>query len=87
MGVKITVDEKAKIIAAKEALKETLKGEDIEAIKQKQDELQKEIFAVSEKLYKAANPQGDPNAAPGADAGNADPNVYEADYTDVDDNK
>jgi len=87
LGDKITEDEKAKINAAKEALKETLKGEDIEAIKQKQDELQKEIFAVSEKLYKAANPQGDPNAAPGADASNADPNVYEADYTDVDDNK
>ena len=87
LGDKITEDEKAKINAAKEALKETLKGEDIEAIKQKQDELQKEIFAVSEKLYKSANPQGDPNAAPGADASNADPNVYEADYTDVDDNK
>ena len=67
----------------KEALKEALKGEDIEAIKAKQDDLQKELFAVSEKLYKAANPQGD---APQGEAPNADPNVYEADYTDVDDN-
>ena len=67
-------------------MKEALKGEDIEAIKTKQEDLQKEIYAVSEKIYKAANPQGDPNAA-GPDAGNADPNVYEADYTDVDDNK
>ena len=49
--------------------------------------MQKEIFAVSEKIYKAANPQGDPNAAAGNDAAGADPNVYEADYTDVDDNK
>ena len=86
-GDKLSDDEKAKIDTAKEALKEALKGEDIEAIKAKQDELQKEIYAVSEKIYKAANPQGDPNAAPGADNTNADPNVYEADYTDVDDNK
>ena len=82
LGDKITEEEKGKIEAAKEALKEALKGEDIEAIKAKQEELQKEIFAVSEKLYKAANPQG----AEGADANaQADPNVYEADYTDVDD--
>ena len=85
-GDKVTEEEKAKIDAAKEALKEALKGEDIEVIKAKQEDLQKELFAISEKIYKAANPQGDPNAQ-GADAGNADPNVYEADYTDVDDNK
>ena len=85
LGDKITEEEKGKIETAKEALKEALKGEDIDAIKAKQEELQKEIFAVSEKLYKAANPQG-AEGAPNADA-QADPNVYEADYTDVDDNK
>ncbi|MBE6750280.1 MAG: molecular chaperone DnaK [Ruminococcaceae bacterium] len=84
LGDKITEEEKGKIETAKEALKEALKGEDIEAIKARQEDLQKEIFAISEKIYKAANPQGD--AAQGADA-QADPNVYEADYTDVDDNK
>ena len=67
-------------------LKEALKGEDIEAIKAKQEELQKELFAVSEKVYKAANPQGTENAQPQGGAQNGDPNVYEADYTDVDDN-
>ena len=51
------------------------------------EELQKEIFAVSEKIYKAANPEA-AQGAPAGDAGaNADPNVYEADFTDVDDNK
>ena len=84
-GDKVTEEEKTKIETAKEALKEALKGEDIEAIKAKQEDLQKELFAVSEKIYKAANPQGDPNAAGAQDAGNADPNVYEADYTDVED--
>ena len=78
---KITEEEKGKLNTAKEALKEALKGEDIEAIKAKQEELQKEIFALSEKIYKAANPQG----APTGEAQNADPNVYEADYTDVED--
>ena len=50
------------------------------------EELQKELFAVSEKVYKAANPQGAENAQPQGGAQNGDPNVYEADYTDVDDN-
>ena len=85
LGDKISADEKSKIEAAKEELKEALKGEDIEAIKQKQEALQKEFYAVSEKLYQAqaqaqgANPAG--NAASGAD------NVYDADFTDVDDTK
>ncbi len=83
LGDKITEEEKGKLETAKEALKEALKGEDIEAIKAKQEDLQKEIFAISEKIYKAANPQG----AEGAQDAQANPNVYEADYTEADDNK
>ena len=83
LGDKVTEEEKAKIETAKEALKEALKGEDIEAIKARQEDLQKEIFAISEKIYKAANPQGAEGAA--QDGAQADPNVYEADYTDVED--
>ena len=88
-GDKLSEDEKAKIEAAKEALKESLKGEDIDDIKAKQEALQKEIYAVSEKVYKAAaEAQGAAGANGAADGGaQADPNVYEADYTDVDDNK
>ena len=45
---------------------------------------------MSEKLYKAAAPQGQPvdptQQAPGAASGN-DGNVYDADFKDVDDNK
>jgi len=84
LGDKITEEEKGKLEAAKEALKEALKGEDIDAIKAKQEDLQKEIFALSEKIYKAANPQGQ-EGAPTGETGNADPNVYEADYTDAED--
>ena len=85
LGDKITEDEKNKINTAKDALKEAVKGEDIELIKAKQEELQKELYAVSEKLYKAAAEaqqaqQGaDQNAAPNGD------NVYDVDYTDVED--
>ena len=86
-GDKLSEEEKGKIETAKEALKEALKGEDIDAIKAKQEELQKEIYAVSEKVYKAAAEaqQAAEGAAPTGD--NAGDNVYEADFTDVDDNK
>ncbi len=84
-GDKITEEEKSKIEAAKEALKEALKGDNTDDIKAKQEELQKEIFAVSEKVYKAAAEaaQAAQGGAEGA-APNGD-NVYDADFTDVND--
>jgi len=85
-GDKITEDEKANIQKAVDELKEALKGEDIEAIKQKQEELQKAVYAVSEKIYKAtAEAQGAAGAGPEAQP-QGDPNVYEADFKDADDN-
>ncbi|MBQ6884456.1 MAG: molecular chaperone DnaK [Clostridia bacterium] len=87
-GDKLSDEEKSKIETAKEALKEALGGEDIDAIKARQEELQKEIFAISEKVYKAAAEAQ--QAAGGADAAGTqqpDDNVYEADFTDVDENK
>ena len=88
-GDKLSDEEKGKIESAKEALKEALKGEDIDAIKARSEDLQKEIYAISEKVYKAAAEAQGAAGAPNADpnVGNADPNVYEADFTDVDDNK
>lgn len=92
LGDKVSEAEKTEINNAVAALREALKGTDLEAIKAKQEELQKKFYAISEKLYKAAADaqaaQGGANAAPGADAGaNADPNVYEADFKDADENK
>ena len=83
MGDKISEEEKKSLEDAKEALKEALKGEDLDAIKAKQEELQKQVYAVSEKLYKAAA-EAQQQAAGGAEAPKDD-NVYDADYTDVDD--
>ena len=86
-GDKLSDEEKGKIETAKQALVEALKGEDVEAIKAKQEELQKELYAVSEKVYKAAA-EAQQAAQGGAEgAAPADDNVYEADFTDVDENK
>ena len=77
-----------------DALKEALKGDDIEAIKAKQEELQTKFYEISEKLYKAAGgAQGfDPNNMGGAGfdpsnmggAGAQGDNYTEAPFTDVD---
>ncbi len=81
--------DKTEINAKVDALKEALKGTDIEAIKAKQEDLQKKFYEISEKLYKAAGgAQGfDPNAAAGFDAnaaGAQGDGYTEAPFTDVD---
>ncbi len=86
MGDKLSDEEKADIRSGIDALKAEVEKKDIEAIKAKQEKLQKKVYAVSEKVYKAAQ---EAQAAQGAnpDAGaNAD-NVYDAEYNDVDETK
>ncbi len=87
-GDKFDEADKTEINAKVDALKEALKGTDIEAIKAKQEDLQKKFYEISEKLYKAAGgAQGfDPNAAQGFDpnAAGAGDNYTEAPFTDVD---
>ena len=87
LGDKISADEKAKIQSAVDHLKEVNKGTDVEAIKAATDEVQKAFYAVSEKLYQQAGPQGQaggPQA--GAQGGNkpGDDGVVDADYETVD---
>ncbi len=86
VGDKLTADDKAAINAEIEKTKEALKGTDTDAIKTASDALQAKLYELSSKIYSQANPQG---AAPGADAGAAgatDGNVYDADFTDADNN-
>ena len=85
MGDKLTDEEKADIRAGIDALKSEVEKKDIEAIKAKQEELQKKVYAVSEKLYKAAQEAQQADGANAAGA-NAD-NVYDAEYNDVDETK
>ena len=87
MGDKLEESEKAAVQSKIDETKEALKGEDIEKIKTASEGLQQEIYKISEKVYKAAQEAaaaqgGAQDAAPGAEG-----NVYDADYTDVDDTK
>ena len=90
MADKISADDKSKIEAAISKLKETAKGDDIAAIKADTEALQQAFYAVSEQMYKNANPDGAAQAgAAGAsdNAGGASGNgqYYDADYKVVDD--
>ncbi|MBQ6267694.1 MAG: molecular chaperone DnaK [Clostridia bacterium] len=83
-GDKFGEAEKSEISAKVDALREALKGEDINLIKSRKDELQAKFYEISEKLYQAAQAAG---AAPGPDAPGGDAGGYtEANYTDVDGN-
>ena len=96
MGDKIPAEDKSKVESALNHLKETLKGNDSQAIKDATEALTKEFYAVSEKLYGQA---GQAAGGAGADmgganfgggqqgGGNAGPDVVDADYEVVDDDK
>ncbi len=82
-GDKFSEDDKKDINDKVDALKEALKGEDINLIKSRQEELAAKFYEISEKVYKAAAEQaqaqqGADGAQPGNDAG-----YTEANYTDV----
>ena len=76
---KIPDSELTEVKAAIETLKETVKGNDTEAIKADTEKLEKAFYAVSEKLYAAQggqNPGADAGAQQGADG------YYNADFED-----
>ena len=87
VGDKVPESEKEPIRAGVEKLKETLKGEDTDAIKAATEELTQLFYKMSEKLYQQQAPQGDPNMGgqqPGGDP-NGGQQYYDADYKVVDD--
>ncbi|OUP25197.1 MULTISPECIES: molecular chaperone DnaK [Eubacteriales] len=86
LGDKVDAAKKAEVESKLAELKEALKGTDIEAIKAKQEAVQKAFYAISEELYK--NAQAAQGAQPGADAGAAnngkpDDGVVDADFKEV----
>lgn len=91
-GDKFSADDKSALETKSAALKEALKGEDLDAIKAAQDDLQNKFYEVSQKLYQAAQAAQGVQGAPGADQGaqgaqgGADQGYTDADYTEVDDN-
>ena len=95
-GDKISEDEKSTINTKCAAVKDAIAKNDKSMIDAAKEDLQKAVYEVSAKLYQQANPQGAQGAqgaAPqgdpqqGAQGGsNGDPNVYDADFKDVDGN-
>ena len=81
LGDKIDAADKANVEAALNELKEKNKGNDVNAIKDATDKVQKAFYAISEKLYQQA-PQGDPNAGYSAPH---DDGVVDADFEEVND--
>ena len=92
-GDKFSEADKNDVQQKVDALKEALKGEDIEAIKSKKEELTQSFYKVSEELYKQAAAQaqaqqgadGAQGANPQGGTNKGDDGYYEADYTDVED--
>ena len=86
LGDKVTAEEKAPIEEQLNKLKETLKGDNYDAIKNDAEELTKRFYSIAEKLYANAAPQQDAQGAPHAGKPNDDGTV-DADYEVVDDDK
>ncbi|MDR0812428.1 MAG: molecular chaperone DnaK [Oscillospiraceae bacterium] len=84
LGDKLSDDKKQPVLDAVQKLKDVSGGENFEEIKEKTEELQKAFYAVSEQLYQQAAAEG---AAPGGEDGApaGDPDVYDADFHEVDD--
>ena len=89
-GDKMDASEKSDLEAKVKVLKDAMNANNMDAIKSASDDLQKAMYAVSEKLYQNAAPQQGPQAGPAdqasGSAGANGGNVYDADFKDVDDN-
>ena len=93
-GDKMQDSDKNEINTKVAALRETLKTGTVDQIKSGMDDLQKAVYAASEKLYQQQAPQGGQpgqqppyqGGNPGDNGGNngGDGNVYDADYKEVD---
>ncbi len=79
MGDKVSDSDKANVQSAIDKLKETVKGNDTDAIKADTEALEKAFYALSEQLYKQA--QAD-QGAQGAQGASGDGTYYNADYED-----
>ena len=90
-GDKVTQADKDSVNPKLDALKEALKGTDVEAIKKAQEELQTAFYAVAERIYKEQGAAAQKAGAAQTDvqgegtnaAGGSDDNVVDADYTDA----
>ena len=86
LGDKVSDADKEPVRAAIEKLKETLKGDDLDAIKADTEALEKAFYPIAEKMYQAqagAQGAGPDMGAQGGAQGGADGNTYySADFED-----
>ncbi|MGN1481751.1 molecular chaperone DnaK [Porcipelethomonas sp.] len=87
-GDKVSADEKSSIEAKCNALKEAVKGNDIDDIKAKNEDLQKAFNELATKIYQNASPEEQAAAqqaaqAAAGSASSGDDGVVDADYTDA----
>ncbi len=90
VGDKIPAEDKAKVQDALDHLKETLKGADINAIKDATEAVNKEFAEVGSKIYGQAGPGPDMGggfAGGSQPGGQAGPDVVDADYEVIDDDQ
>ena len=90
LGDKLDATDKGELENKINALKEALKGSNVDDIKAKQEDLQKKFYEVSSKVYGAAGAQGAPQGEPqsGAQSGpTGDDGYVDADYKEVDDSQ
>ena len=89
LGDKLDAADKGELENKINALKEALKGSNVDDIKAKQEDLQKKFYEVSSKVYGAAGAQGaaqgEPQQGPQKTGTAGDDGYVDADYKDVDD--
>ncbi len=86
LGDKIGEGDKNDLNDKKAALKTALEGEDLDAIKAKQEELQKALYEVTSKVYAQSGGEANAQQAEGAPEAEKKPeeDVIDADFTEVD---
>lgn len=85
-GDKFSADDKTALETKTATLKEALKGDNLDAIKSAQEDLQNKFYEVSQKMYQAAQQAQGADPSQGAPTGDAGADYTDADYTEVDDN-
>jgi molecular chaperone DnaK len=88
LGDKIPADQKQALEEAIKKVRDSLAGQDTEAIKLAMDELQNRFQSISADLYKQASAgQATPPPESGGDAGKGEEKVVDADFEVVDEDK
>ncbi len=92
MEGKVPADDKAKVEAAMERVREALKGEDTAEVRSAMEGLNGALNELSAKLYQQSGPQGQPGGGPGQPGGEPEgdgagdkDDVVDADYEVLDD--